>query len=118
MPVKHCLLVDDSRMSRNILSKILSKAHPEWIIVEAIDGQQALDKAEERAFDIIFLDHNMPVMDGGKVAERLRPKFPDAKISLLTANVQKSIIQQAQALNIDFIPKPITEEKVLSYVNT
>ena len=112
-----CLIVDDSRMSRMMITKILANAHPEWLLVEAADGQQAIEKAAEREFDIILLDYNMPVMDGGQAAEQLRPMFPDAKISLLTANVQESIINLAKQLKIDFIPKPITEEKVLTYVN-
>ena len=58
----------------------------------------------------------MPVMDGGQAAEQLRPLFPEAKIAFLTANVQESIQLLAKELQIDFIPKPITEEKIKQYV--
>ena len=111
-----CLLVDDSRMSRMMIKKIISTAHPDWEIMEASDGQEAVDLVKGKELDIILLDYNMPVMDGGEAAKILRPLFPDARIAFLTANVQDAIKNQAIELNVDFIPKPITESKVLDYV--
>ena len=112
----NCLLVDDSRMSRMIVKKIIETAHPDWKIEEAGDGQQALDKASAKDFELILLDYNMPIMNGGELAEILRPRFPDAKIAFLTANVQEAIKNKAIDLQIDFIPKPITEAKIMKYV--
>jgi len=111
-----CLVVDDSKMSRMMLKKIISTAHPDWEISEAVDGQQAVDAAKNATFDIILLDFNMPIMSGGQAAEILRPLFPNAKIAFLTANIQQAIKNLAIELKVDFIPKPITEAKVLKYV--
>ena len=111
-----CLVVDDSKMSRMMLKKIIGTAHPDWDIKEAGDGQEAIELAENAELDIILLDYNMPNMDGGEAAKTLRPQFPDAKIAFLTANVQEAIKNLAIQLKIDFIPKPITEAKVLKYV--
>lgn len=111
-----CLVVDDSKMSRMMLKKIIGNAHPDWDIKEAADGQQAVDMAKGIELDVILLDYNMPIMDGGQAAEILRPLFPDAKIAFLTANIQDSIKKLAVELKVDFIPKPITEDKVLKYV--
>jgi CheY-like chemotaxis protein len=44
-------------------------------------------------------------------------RFPQAKIGLLTANIQESIQHKAEALGIGFISKPITEEKILSFIH-
>ena len=112
----NCLIVDDSRMSRMMLKKIIGTTHPDWQLVEAGDGQQAIEKAEAQNFQLILLDFNMPHMNGDEAAAILRPKFPDARIAFLTANVQDSIKKKAIELKIDFIPKPITEEKILKYV--
>ncbi len=111
-----CLVVDDSKMSRMMLKKIINTAHPDWNISEAVDGQQAVDIAKENKFDIVLLDFNMPIMDGGEAARILRPLLPDAKIAFLTANIQEAIKNLAIELKVDFIPKPITEVKVLKYV--
>lgn len=77
----NCLILDDSRMSGMIVKRIIETTHPDWKIEEAGDAQQALDKASEKNFELIFLDYNMPVMNGGEVAEILFPRFPDAKIA-------------------------------------
>ena len=111
-----CLVVDDSRMSRMMLKKMIGNAHPNWEIEEAADGQLAIDIAKGAELDIILLDYSMPNMNGGQAAEILRPQFPNAKIAFLTANIQNSIKELAVKLKIDFIPKPITEQKVLQYV--
>ncbi len=111
-----CMIVDDSKMSRMMLKKIISTAHPDWELIEAGDGQEAIDLAKGTSLDIILLDYNMPVMEGGEAAKILRPLFPDAKIAFLTANVQDSIKNLAIELKIDFIPKPITQKKVIQYV--
>ena len=111
-----CLVVDDSKMSRMMLNKIITKAHPDWDIYEAFDGQGAVDMAKDKELDVILLDYNMPIMDGGEAAKILRPQFPNIKMAFLTANVQDAIRDLAVQLKIDFIPKPITEAKVLQYV--
>jgi CheY-like chemotaxis protein len=117
MSQQNCLIADDSRMSRMMLKKIISTSHPDWRIIEAENGEEAVNKAEGQDLQIILLDFNMPIMDGGQAAEKLRPSFPKAKIAFLTANVQESIQQLAKDLQIDFIPKPITEEKIKQYVS-
>jgi CheY-like chemotaxis protein len=61
-----CLLVDDSRMSRMMLKKIIASAHPEWDIMEAADGQEAIDLAKGAELDIILLDYNMQSWMAGK----------------------------------------------------
>ncbi len=111
-----CLVVDDSKMSRMMLKKIIGNAHPDWDIKEAADGQKAVDIAKGAELDLILLDYNMPIMDGGEAAKILRPLFPEAKMAFLTANIQEAIKNLAIELKIDFIPKPITESKVLKYV--
>jgi len=100
-----------------MLKKIIGTAHSDWEIIEAGDGQEAVDLATKNAdLNIILLDYNMPVMNGGEAAEILRPQFPEAKIAFLTANIQEAIKNLAIKLRIDFIPKPITEQKILKYV--
>ncbi len=112
----YCMVVDDSRMSRMILKKIIVNAHPDWKIIEASNGQEAVDLAKGSQLDIIFLDYNMPVMNGVEAARILRPLCSEAKIAFLTANVQDATKNLAKELNLDFIPKPITEDKILKYV--
>ncbi len=116
MAQKTCLIADDSRMSRMIFKKIINSAHPDWLVIEAENGRQAVECAQGQDLELILLDFNMPIMDGGEAAKQLRPLFPSAKMAFLTANIQESIQQLAKDLLIDFIPKPITEAKITKYV--
>ncbi|MCK5828920.1 MAG: response regulator [Methylococcales bacterium] len=111
-----CLVVDDSKMSRMILKKIIGKAHPDWDVYEASDGQEAIEMAKNKQLDVVLLDYNMPIMNGGEAAKILRPQFPNIKMAFLTANMQAALEELAIQLKIDFIPKPITEEKILLYI--
>lgn len=110
------MVVDDSRMSRMILQKFIEAAQPEWRVEEAANGEEALSKANEQVFQLITVDYNMPGMNGIELAEKLRSRFPKAKIVLVTANVQEATQQKASVLGLDFIAKPLTERKIEDYV--
>lgn len=105
---KTVLVVDDSRVSRMMLSKMINMADSDWQIVEAEDGQQAVDKATAETPDLIVMDINMPVMDGFQAIEILRPRLPDTTMILLSANIQSSSQARAEELGVHFIAKPIT----------
>jgi len=67
---KTILAVDDSASIRQMVSFTLKGAGYE--VIEAVDGQDALDKAKQRAFNLVLTDINMPRMDGLKLLENLR----------------------------------------------
>ncbi|HEU4650618.1 MAG TPA: response regulator, partial [Croceibacterium sp.] len=60
--MKHCLIVDDSRVIRKVSRHIVESF--EFEVSEAENGQDALAKCEEGMPDLILLDWNMPVMNG------------------------------------------------------
>ena len=61
---KTVLVVDDSRMARMIIKKIIQSHHPEWEVLEARSGEEALQVSEGKSIDIMTLDMNMPGMSG------------------------------------------------------
>ena len=112
------LLVDDSRLSRTILKSMVKTQKPDWEIIEAVSGEEALEKIVGRDISCMSVDYNMPGMDGITLAEKLRAQYPNGKIALLTANIQDSIKEQAEQLGIEFIQKPISEEKVQAFLGS
>jgi len=116
MPQTNILIVDDSRMSRMMLSTIIKDLHPDWLIETAEDGETALQLAKTKSFEMFTIDFNMPGMNGLELAEKLKADFPNAKMALLTANIQDSIRNKAEAVGVQFIAKPITVEKVIAFV--
>ena len=105
---KTVLVVDDSRVSRMMLSKVIASIDASWKVIEAEDGQQAVDKALAETPDLIVMDINMPVMDGFQAIEILRPKLPNTSMILLSANIQSSSQARAEELSVHFIAKPVT----------
>jgi len=74
-------------------------------ITNATNGQEALDLVNSTEFDVILLDINMPNMDGIEVLKKIREKFSQLPILMVTANTEK----ESEALSLgasDFIAKP------------
>ena len=59
-----------------------------------------------------IFDLNMPGMDGLELAQAIKSQQPDTRIALLTANVQDSIRERAEAMGVSFFRKPITEKVI------
>ncbi len=62
------LVVDDARLARMMIRRFVSNTYPDWIILEAQDGTEALTLVEARSdagpIDVMTIDLNMPGMDG------------------------------------------------------
>lgn len=112
---KTALIVDDSKLSRAMINTILTQNFPDWKILQAADAEEALQLTEP-VIDVITLDMNMPGMDGITLGSELRQRYPNASISLITANVQNAVRERADAVNLYFVSKPITEEKILDAI--
>ena len=106
------LIVDDSRVSRMLSRQYILSMRPDWQIEEAATGEEAVTKVDGMAPDLVLLDVNMPGMGGIAAIDALRAKRPDIAITLVTANVQDAIRGKAQALNVGFLEKPITETRI------
>ena len=78
------LAVDDSASMRQMVTFTLKSAG--YNVVEAVDGQDALEKSGTRDFDLVLTDQNMPRMDGISLTKKLRdnPKFKTTPILILT----------------------------------
>lgn len=113
---KTMLIVDDSKLSRMMIAKIITTHYPDWTIEEAGNAQEALEKSEQGAYDFVTLDNNMPGRTGLEVYPELRDLLPNAKIGMFSANVQHKVVAQAELQGLEFIAKPLSEEKVLSFI--
>jgi CheY-like chemotaxis protein len=100
---KIILVVEDDNSLRDILVDSLSMSN--YHILQAGDGEEAVNSAEEHKPDLILLDLLLPKMDGFKVMERIRHN-PDSQIAGTKVIVLSNLwsnkdILRAQALQID-----------------
>ncbi|MGQ9370839.1 response regulator [Azospirillum sp. ST 5-10] len=110
------LVVDDSRLAREMVSSVIATLRPDWTIVTAVNGEEALDKLEAVAPVAAVVDHSMPGMDGLTLAGHVRERRPQIPVGILTAKVEEGLRQRAHALGCRFIPKPVTADKVRAFL--
>src|SRR5678810_433751 len=109
------LVVDDSGLARRRVRSILEPAGYE--VVEAQDGMSALERYFVAKPDLVLLDLVMKGMYGLDVLTKLRELDPSARVIVVSADVQHSSQQLAQAAGAEgFINKPVDPERVLSLV--
>jgi CheY-like chemotaxis protein len=106
------LVVDDSKVSRMLSRSFILHTHPDWIVEEAITGEDAITKLDTISPDLILLDVNMLGMGGMAAIVKLREISPSVRICLMTANVQDATREKAHNLNVQFAEKPITQARI------
>ena len=108
------LLVEDSLVNRMVAAEFLNRCG--CVVTVAENGQEAVDQFAPGRFDIIFMDIQMPVMDGFGATTMIRAREQAADgagripIVALTANVMEDDFRQSQAVGMDaFLTKPAGE---------
>jgi CheY-like chemotaxis protein len=110
------LIVDDSRMSRMLIRAIIVDTRPNWRIIEATSGDEAIKLADENLPDFVSMDVNMPGISGLEAAGRIRIRHPDTRIVMCTANIQESTREAAKRAGLEFVAKPITAQSMASAI--
>jgi CheY-like chemotaxis protein len=105
------LVVDDSRMSRQMIKRQVAARRPDWKIIEAQNGEEALRMAAQFLPLYISLDVNMPIKSGLEVAKDIKGD-PNCRIVIMTANIQDATRDAAGKLNVGFCEKPIVDISV------
>jgi len=109
---KKLLIVDDSRVSRMIIKSKVESLQPDWQVLEAASGDEAVAHAPAWAPDFVTMDVNMPGMSGFDAAQQLLALCPRVRLVLMTANIQENSRDRAETLGVKFIQKPITAQSI------
>jgi two-component system, chemotaxis family, chemotaxis protein CheY len=114
---KSILAIDDSASIRQMVSFTLKSSGYE--VVEAVDGQDGLDKAKAATFSLILTDQNMPRMDGLALIKSLRtlPQYKTVPILMLTTESSDTMKQQGRAAGATgWLVKPFDPQKLIEVV--
>lgn len=113
--MKHCLVVDDSRVVRTVAGRIVKDLS--FDVSEASDGSEALRKCRERMPDAILLDWNMPVMNGLDFLRALR-REEDGKNPIVVfctnENDTEHIMEAIRSGANEYIMKPFDADIIES----
>ncbi len=112
-PDAKILVVDDNAMNRKVFRSLTKRSQVQ--VSEASGGMEALAKVEHQHYDIIFMDHMMPEMDGVETMKRMREMecCDGIPIYVLTANAVTGAREEYLALGFDgYLAKPVAADKL------
>jgi len=112
------LAVDDSASMRQMVSFTLRSSG--YDVIEAIDGQDALDKIGDRHVDLVLTDQNMPRMDGLTLIRELRgvDRFKRTPILMLTTESSDEMKQAGRAAGATgWMVKPFDPQRLLEIIS-
>jgi two-component system cell cycle response regulator DivK len=102
------LYVEDNPDNRNLIRRVLMAEG--YVVLEASNASQALDKLQEDTTDLILMDINMPDMDGYTLTSKIKgmPAYTKIPIIAVTANVMRGDREKSLEAGCDgYIQKPI-----------
>ncbi len=114
-PEARILLVDDNAVNRRVLVQLLKETKVQ--VEEAASGEQCLECVEKVSYDLIFLDHMMPGLDGIETLQEMRRRengcAREVPVIALTANAVTGAREMyLEAGFADFLAKPVKPEKL------
>jgi CheY-like chemotaxis protein len=101
------LIVDDSRTIRQVITRVLKRSVFNLVIDEAASGERALKLFAEGSYDLVFLDYNMPGLDGLDTLDRIRADDPNTKVVMISA--ERNDVHVRDAIDhgaVTFLHKP------------
>lgn len=105
------LIADDAAFMRMRSTNLLKELGHE--VIEAADGQQAVDLFQSQHPDAVLLDITMPVMDGLEALKAIMALDPTAKVAMVTAMGQQGVIMEAIKSGAkDFVVKPFDSDRI------
>lgn len=114
-PDANVLVVDDVKMNINVFKALLKRT--EINVDSAMSGSEALDMIKEKKYDIIFLDHMMPDMDGIETYQNMKMlednPNKDTTVVMLTANAIMGAKEEYLGIGFsDYLSKPVQAPKL------
>ena len=94
------LIVDDHEAVREGVRAILTRRNDIEVCGEAVNGQEAIEKAFELTPDLIILDINMPILGGISAAKEIKTRLPQVLILLFSMHQSNQLIREAQLLGV------------------
>ncbi len=117
MTTRSILLVDDDRLTRFSLSKILGRAG--YRVREAATGAEGLAAVDEERPDIVFLDIVLPDRCGFSVLRAIRANHPQLPVVMMTAHLTPEAAREAKSLGAwAYLAKPCNPAELQSIICT
>jgi len=117
---KHILIVDDSEMTRRLISTAV-RTLGDIEYEEAKDGFEAIQKLAAKAFDLLFVDINMPNINGLELIDYCKQSEQYHRIPIVIISTEESLKDQEKGLELgaaEFLIKPIQLNRLIDVIKT
>ena len=113
------LIVDDSKAMRMIIIRTLKQSGiPEFTVIEACNGVEALAMVPDHKPDLVLSDWNMPEMKGLELLSKLRESGNHVRFGFITSESNNDVRRIAQETGADFlVTKPFTPNSLAVAIN-
>lgn len=111
--VYRCLIVDDEKPAHDVLMAHLRQTEGLQFVASAFNGKEALHMLQHEEIDIVFLDIEMPLVNGMELLQALSPK----PAVIITTAFQEFAFDAWQNDAVDYLKKPISYVKFMKAVN-
>jgi CheY-like chemotaxis protein len=112
------LIADDSKLVVALVRNIFENEQNEFSVISAMDGKDAISKAEKELPDIILMDWQMPEMSGIEALKQLKKNEITRSIPVLMLTASESTNEAFENGATDFIQKPFNKSELIARVNT
>lgn len=108
------VVVDDDPKVLAALRRVIRAAEPDWIVVTAANGRQALELMGEGAVDVVVTDLHMPVMDGFQLLQRLERSHPETIRIVHSSHTAMLATELLRFLAHNVIAKPTPATEIVA----
>ena len=116
MAKKKILVVDDTEWNRDLMVQLLED---EYIILQAVDGEEGVRVAEQQRPDLILMDLGMPVMDGWEATRKIKANDALKHIPIIAVTSHAMVGDEIDARKAgcdDYLSKPVDDEELLKKI--
>ncbi len=109
------LIVDDDEISCRLLAEVLEGRG--FDVAWTTDSMAAYEMSLDQSYDLFILDVRMPLLLGTEFAEGLKRDCPRAKVILISAFADDSLLKTARSLGASLLSKPFSPERLIHVVS-
>ncbi len=112
------LVVDDNENIRKLVSKTLENS---FNIIEALNGQEALEELSSKQVDLVILDLTMPVLGGIEVLQTLKAEGKISRLNIIVLSARNGTKERERAYKLgikNYVEKPFSTSELLAIVNS
>jgi len=110
------LIVDDSKLARMSVAKLLAALRPDWSRFEASSADGALELLKTETIDLALIDFNMPGLDGVALVTEIKSLKARMPVAIVSANHQTEVLGRAERAGAAFLIKPLTSQALGAFL--